>query len=415
MTDRPKSRASLPPPVLVEDAQGLARLLREVEGERELAFDTEGDSFFHYEERVCLVQLSAAGRDYIVDPLQGFDLAPLGRLLADERIVKVFHDGEYDVRILKRDHAFSFAGLFDTRVAAAALGYDAPGLASVVERWFGVELDKTLQRSNWSRRPLTPSQIDYARLDTHYLVELRRLMLSELEARGRTRVVEGECRRLEALEPVERAFHPDDFLRLKGARGLSLQQMRALRELFVLRDRLASERDVPPFKVLGNQMLIDLARALPQNARQLERVLASSKLAKRLGAQILTALQRARQLGPLSGVPSLPQRDGGPDLDEWQVELLERLKEWRKGQAQKEQMDASLILNRHVLTRLALERPRDERALREVEGLLDWQVELFGESLLGVVSGFEDDRAQGRILLDARPQRRRRGRRPGPG
>ena len=103
VTDRPKPRASLPPPILVEDAEGLARLVESVAGERELAFDTEGDSFFHYEERVCLIQVSAAGQDWIVDPLQDFDLSPLGELLADPAVTKVFHDGEYDVRILKRN------------------------------------------------------------------------------------------------------------------------------------------------------------------------------------------------------------------------------------------------------------------------------------------------------------------------
>jgi ribonuclease D len=407
VTDRPKPRASLPPPILVEDAEGLARLVDEVAGERELAFDTEGDSFFHYEERVCLIQISAAGRDWIVDPLQDFDLAPLGALLADPDITKVFHDGEYDVRILKRNYGFAFAGLFDTRVAAAALGYDAPGLASVVGRWFGIELDKSLQRSNWSRRPLTPSQIDYARLDTHFLIELKRLMLAELESRGRTMVVEGECRRLEALEPGEREFHPDDFLRLKGARGLNLQHMRNLRELFVLRDRLASERDVPPFKVLGNEALLELAQAHPRNMRQLERIQLSPKLIKRFGGQILTALGRAERLGPLPRVPSLPPRDGTPMLDEWQVELLERLKEWRKREAQRQQMDASLILNRHVLTRLALDKPRDEAELRAVEGLLPWQVAMFGRAILEVLAAFEADRAAGRIVPDVRRRNRR--------
>ena len=407
MTDRPKPRASLPPPTLVEDAEGLARLVDEVEGERELAFDTEGDSFFHYEESVCLIQVSAGGRDWIVDPLQDFDLAPLGELLADPGITKVFHDGEYDVRILKRNYGFEFAGLFDTRVAAAALGYDAPGLASVVGRWFGVELDKSLQRSNWSRRPLTPSQIDYARLDTHFLIELKRLMLADLEARGRTMVVEGECRRLEALEPAQREFHPDDFLRLKGARGLSLQHMRNLRELFVLRDRLASDRDVPPFKVLGNQTLIDLAQAHPRNMRQLERIQLSPKLIRRFGGPILAALGRAEKLGPFPRVPSLPPRDDTPVLDEWQVELLERLKEWRKREAQRQQMDASLILNRHVLTRLALDKPTSEDELRAIEGLLAWQVAMFGSAILEVLRAFEADRAAGRVV----PEFRRRNRR----
>ena len=403
------STDSLPPPIVVDDDRGLARMLEAVDGEREVAVDTEGDSFYHYEERVCLVQVSAGGRDWVVDPLAELDLRPFGALLADPGVTKIFHDGEYDVRILKRNYGFSFAGLFDTRVAAAALGYESPGLAAVVEKWFGVELDKSLQRSNWSRRPLSDSQIDYARLDTHFLIELKRHMLGELEQRGRTMVVEGECRRLEDLEPVERPFQPDEFLRLKGARALSLQQMQALRELYVLRDKLARERDVPPFKVLGNPTIVDLAKVQPQTLRQLERARLSPKLIKRFGSAILGAIKRAKRAGPLPRVPRLPPRDPSAQLDEPSVELHERLKNWRKTTARAQDMDASLVLNRHVLTRLAQQRPESTQALDEVDGLLAWQIELFGDELLDVVGRFQRDVASGKLVFDGKP--RRRGRR----
>ena len=401
-------RPSLPPPVLIEDEGGLERLMDDIAGEKEVAVDTEGDSFYHYEERVCLIQLSAAGKDYLIDPLKEFDLAPLGELLADESVTKIFHDGEYDVRILKRNYGFSFAGLFDTRVAAAALGYTSPGLAAVVERWFQVELDKSLQRSNWSKRPLTESQIDYARLDTHFLIKLKSFMLGELEKRGRAMIVEGECRRLEELEPVEREFQPDEFLRLKGARTLSLMQMQSLRELYVLRDKLARERDVPPFKVLGNPVIVDLARAQPQTLRHLERAQLSPKLIKRWGSPILSALKRAKRLGPLPNVPRLPPKDPSGHLDEPSVELHERLKNWRKKQAKAHEMDASLVLNRHVLVRLAIERPSNPEELGKVPGILDWQTDLFGEEILSVVKNFESDVAQGRLVFNGRPRRRNR-------
>jgi len=408
--NRPHSGAKLPPPVLVEDARALERLMDEISGATEVAIDTEGDSFFHYEESVCLVQLTALGKDWIVDPLQDFDLAPLGELLADPSVTKIFHDGEYDIRILKRSYGFSFAALFDTRVAAAALGYDAPGLASVVEKWFGVELDKSLQRSNWSRRPLTAQQIDYARLDTHFLIDLKKHLLGELESRGRTMVVEGECRRLEALEPGERELNPDDFLRLKGSRALNLQQMQSLRELYVLREKLAAERDVPPFKVLGNQSLLDLARSQPQTLRHLEESQLPPKLIKRYGSALLAAIKRARRLGPLPRVPRLAPKDSVGALDEWQTELHDRLKEWRKRQAKADRMDASLVLNRHVMARLAAERPGDRRTLEAVEGMQAWQVELFAEDILEVVARFEHDLAKGKIVPGGSQRRNRRDR-----
>ncbi|MBK7875230.1 MAG: ribonuclease D [Planctomycetes bacterium] len=184
----------LPPPTLVQDARGLGRLVADLDRQSEIAVDTEADSFFSYREKVCLIQITAEDRDYLVDPLAGFDLAPLGALLSDPRKVKVFHDAEYDVLLLKRCLGFRFQNLFDTRVAAATLGSKTPGLASVLQQRFGIELDKSMQRSNWGERPLSERQIRYARLDTRFLVTLMREQRVELEQRDRLCIVEGECR-----------------------------------------------------------------------------------------------------------------------------------------------------------------------------------------------------------------------------
>ena len=143
----------LDPPILVQDAVGMARLIEDLARQDEIAVDTEADSFFSYREKVCLVQITVEDRDYLVDPLAPIDMDPLGEILADPSKIKVFHDSEYDILILKRNHGFGFAGLFDTRVAAATLGAQAPGLAAVIQSYFGVELDKSQQRSDWAKRP----------------------------------------------------------------------------------------------------------------------------------------------------------------------------------------------------------------------------------------------------------------------
>lgn len=402
---RTPDRHPLPPPVLVEDERGLQRCLAELGSCREIAVDTEADSFFHYQERVCLIQVSGGGHDYLIDPLRGLSLEGFGVLLADPRRTKVFHDGEYDVLLLKREYGFRFAGLFDTRVAAAALGSETPGLASVLEQRFDVRLDKSLQRSDWSARPLSASQVDYARLDTHFLLPLMHQQLRELEERRRLMVVEGECRRLEELEPPPRSFNPDEFLRIKGARALDRLQMSRLRELFVMRDGLARERDVPPFKVLGNNELLRLAEQGAKSQRQLRSIPGlSPRILSRAGDAILAALDRAEEAGPLQRTPQLPSRDGTGELDEAEVELHDRLKAWRKERAQAEGMDASLILNRKALLELAHRRPRAADELARMDSLVPWQVERFAEEILAVVRRFERELAGGAINL----RRRRR-------
>ena len=376
----------LPLPTIVADARALERLLAELEGASEIAVDTEADSFFNFREKVCLVQLSAGERDWLVDPLAGFDLAPLGRVFADPRCTKVFHDGEYDISILKRDYRFEFKNLFDTRVAASALGEESPGLAAVLKARFGIELDKSLQRSNWSMRPLSQQQILYARLDTRFLSALAREQRAELARRGRTMIVEGECQRLEALVPPEPVFAPDEFVRIKGARALDPHAQSRLRELFVTRFELARASDLPPFKIIGNDSLTEIAKAAPRNFDELQRVPGlSPKQAHRIGGALLAALERARAAGPLTHRPVSQRRDGESSLSELEFELHERLKHWRKTRAQQEGYDSALVLNRHAMLRLAQRKPRNLQELARIEGLQAWQLESFGVELVAVI------------------------------
>ncbi|MFN0242193.1 MAG: ribonuclease D [Planctomycetota bacterium] len=392
----------------MQDPRGLARLLEDLDRQTEVAVDTEADSFFSYRDKVCLIQITAESRDYLVDPLAGFDLAPLGRVFADETKTKVFHDGEYDVLILKRDYGFRFKRLFDTRVAAATLGSASPGLASVLRDYFSIELDKSMQRSNWGQRPLSDKQIRYARLDTHFLLDLMRHQRPELERHGRAMIVDGECQRLEQLLPSETVFDPDDYIKIKGARALPPLGRQTLRELFVLRESIACAEDQPPFRILNNETLIEIAQTLPKNQGELGRVRGfSPRQGRLLGDAVLRAVARARELGALQTIKEPRGRDGTDEFDEEEVELHERLKRWRKGVSAEMNVDAAYLVNRHALLRLSRERPRDRDALARIEGLHAWQVERFSKDILQVLERFERDRAEGKLPVSKRRFRKR--------
>ena len=398
----------LPPPTLVQTEAELSRLLEAVDGEDAIAVDTEADSFFSYRDKVCLLQVTAGGEDWLVDPFAELDLGRFASVFEDPGKVKIFHDAEYDVLILGREYGFRFKGLFDTRVAAAVLGSQTPGLASVLEKEFGVRLDKSQQRSNWAQRPLSPKQIAYARLDTRFLIPLMVSQRKALEQYGTMMIVDSECRRLEALEAPPAESNPDDFVKIKGARTLDPAGASALRELFIMRDKLAEKHDTPPFRILGNKSLLQLAERRPRSEREFLRIEGiTSRVLTRLGDRLRRALDRAARNGPLERLPATPRRGEHVELDELAVELHERLKRLRRDVSTERQIESSYLLHRSALQRLAAAAPADRGAVEALGVLEPWQLEWFAADIVEVVRRFKDDAARG--VIPARRRGRRRG------
>jgi ribonuclease D len=280
-------------PSLVADEPGLAALLEALRREPVVALDTESNSFHVYRERVCLLQLSTRERDFVVDPL-AVDPRPLGSLLADGREV-VLHGADYDVRCLKREYGWALPRLFDTMAAARRLGRPGLGLSALVEAHFGARLSKEHQRSDWGRRPLSREQLSYAALDTHFLLPLHGLLAGELRERGLASEALREFERIAAAEPRPKVFDPEGWRRLKGARGLDPASQAALRALWRAREERASASDRPPFKVLAEHTMLEIARRRPGSEDELGRVPGVSPvMLRRLGQVLLEALGRAR-------------------------------------------------------------------------------------------------------------------------
>jgi ribonuclease D len=168
-------------PLYLDTADAVARFVHSIAGAPALALDTEGASFHRFVDRIYLLQLSTRDRSAIIDPLLAGPLPELGRIVEDPAVEVVFHDADYDLRLLHQDYGWRVTNIFDTRIAAQLLGIKAFGLAALLERYFGVKLDKKHQRADWSMRPLTPGMLDYAAQDTMYLLDLRDRLKAELE------------------------------------------------------------------------------------------------------------------------------------------------------------------------------------------------------------------------------------------
>ncbi len=279
-------------PTLVADAGSLDRLARRVESEPVVALDTESNSFHAYFERVCLLQLSLPEGDFVVDPFS-VDVAPLGAALGSGREV-VLHGADYDVRCLKREFGWAPVRIFDTMVAARRLGARELGLAALVRAHFGVHLSKEHQRADWGRRPLPRDQVRYAALDTHFLLDLRRILAADLQGRGLFDEARSEFDRIAAVNPHVRNFDPEGWRRLRGAKGLDEAGRSALRALWIARDERARALDKPSFKVVGEDALVEIARRRPATAGELGRVPGvTPRVLERIGTALLDALRGA--------------------------------------------------------------------------------------------------------------------------
>jgi len=286
---------AMPPrlaPILVADTAGLAELAETLAGEPVIALDTESNSFHVYRERVCLIQISSRTRDWVVDPLST-DPRPLGPVLATASAL-VLHGADYDVRCLKREYGFTLPGLFDTMVAARRLGRAGLGLSALVEQHFGVRLAKDYQRSDWGRRPLTAEQVSYAALDTHFLLPLHDLLVRELNERRMVDDAWQESARVAAVEPRPKVFDPEGWRRVKGARDLDAAGRAILRALWIAREDRASALDRPPFKVMPEQTMLEVARRKPRSEEELLRVSGFTPVVlRRMGDAALAALRAA--------------------------------------------------------------------------------------------------------------------------
>ncbi|MBN1992773.1 MAG: HRDC domain-containing protein [Anaerolineae bacterium] len=368
-------------PVWIDTPRRLGQLVENLSHQPVVAVDTESDSLYSYFEKVCLVQFSLPHADYLVDPLN-VDISGLAAFFANSSIQKVFHAAEYDILSLKRDYDFVFANLFDTMLAARILGWPRYGLGTILQAHFNVKLDKRFQRYNWGNRPLNKKALDYARLDTHYLLPLREIQLKELTRQNRLREATEAFARQTQVEPTPKVFDPDDFWRIKGCRDLLPQQQAILRELFIARDKIARKIDRPPFKVMNDATLIRLAEQQPQTGQALKQMKGlSDKLLRYNTHDILQAIEKGQTAPP----PHYSHANNNHRPDDETLARYETLRHWRNNLAAERGVEPDVILSNDTLMDIARHNPQTLKALTQLESLGQWQGETYGQTLLRIL------------------------------
>jgi ribonuclease D len=369
----------LPEPAWIDQPKPLAEMVTVLAQHPILAVDTESNSLHAYQEQVCLIQFSTTQIDYLVDPLALDSLTILGELFANPGIEKIFHAAEYDVLCMKRDFGFSFTNLFDTMVAGRILGKSAVGLASMLENEFGIALDKHFQRANWGQRPLSAPMKAYARLDTHFLFPLRDRLKEELQKAGRWALAEEDFNRLCAINGHN--GHSDDvnltaFWRISGIQDLNPHQLAVMKELYTFRDQQARLTNQPHFKILSNQVLLEVAQTCPHYIQELHLLPTISDLQiRRYGKALLDAVRRGNQAPPIKR-PS-PQR-----TEEQVANRLEILRSWRRRAGLAMGVESDVVLPRDVLYTIAASNPCSAADLAGIMQDVPWRLARFGKEIL---------------------------------
>ena len=367
----------------METEQDLCRIAVRLEKEPAIGVDLEADSMFHYREKVCLLQISIPSRNIIVDPLAFKNLSSLKPVFADPHVRKVIHGSDYDIRSLKRDFGIEVRSLFDTHIAARFLGYRETGLASLLKDKFGLAIEKKYQKKDWSKRPLPTSMLDYAAQDSSHLLPLSRILEKELRAKDRISWVEEECEIQSRVRPATFDKKPL-FLKFKGAGRLDSRSLAVLEGILQFRNKVARRRDLPPFKVLTNGAIMGIVNKRPMAEEEIKSIKGlSPRQVKALGHSILKKIGEALDL-PREELPVYPKKVD-KRISPKAAERAKALRKWRERRANELVLELGFVCANAQIRSLALINPMKSEDLEGINGLRDWQRQVFGREICEVL------------------------------
>ena len=356
---------------LIDNQADLIELCKDIKSwERPLPLDLEADSMHCYHAKICLVQITLNEQDYIIDPFKFDDLSLLLDALEEKTLI--IHGSDYDIRMMRDNWNFAPKKVFDTMIASRYIGEKQFGLASIILKHFNVELDKTSQKADWSRRPLPQQMLDYAALDTHYLIELYDIQMKQLEDLDRVEWLEEHCQHLLDQVSSETPTVDTERWRVKGSSLINRKQLAILKEIWNWRESRAQQKDQPPYKVLANEKAIHIAKVASSAAKMnLNRL---GRMPKNLNEKALEALveniNKALKLSP-EEYPEKKRRSA-PQTPSPHPVIMESLKQYREEKGAEYQIDEALLANRNQLVHLALNLPRHPADMGSVY-LMKWQ------------------------------------------
>lgn len=330
--------------------------------------DTEADSLHHYQEKLCLIQLAVGGTFALIDSLAITEMRPLINAL--DQLEVWIHGADYDLTLFKRTYAWAPRQVRDTQIAARLVGCRQFGLASLIEKHFGIVLSKASQKADWSQRPLPEKMLTYAVDDVRWLAPLVDQLRSELVAKNRYEWFVQSCETLCADVQARQERDREESWRVSGSGSLKPKGMAFLRTLWFWREGMAQERDVPPFRIMNNQQMLAMAADFEVN----DQVNMSPRWRGRWRDTLMAAIDELRQSDPASW-PQRPRNHGKRSTEEDRASI-DRLCRSRDQVAEKLDIEPSLLGARAVMEEIIL-----HRTVSPDELLMPWQRDLLSDAL----------------------------------
>ena len=369
----------LPSPTWVATKEALQNMISALEKEPSVAVDTESNSLYAYQEQVCLIQFSTPNEDFLLDPLALPDLSSLAPLFSNPDIQKIFHAAEYDIICLERDFGFKFNNLFDTMIAARILGYQAIGLGKLLDAKFQVKVDKKFQKANWGKRPLSNEMLNYARLDTHYLINLRNILEEALKKENRWALAQEDFEMATIVNGKNSRTQVALWEKVGGRAKLDPRPATVLNAVCLAREELADKMDRPTFKVVSDKLLIRLAESTPRNSEELAASGMTPHQIRRFGKIFLRAIRQGQQ-------DELVKPTRHPRPSDAYLLRLDKLRNWRKERAKNLGIESDIVLPRTLMEEIAKENPRNENELADVMEKSPWRLQEYGSEILQKIS-----------------------------
>lgn len=371
------------PAILIVTNKQLLDMISDLRNQPFIGVDTESNSLFEYQEKICLIQFSTIEQDYLVDTIKLKDLSPLNKIFSTDEIEKIFHAAEYDLMCLKRDFQFEFNNIFDTMIASRILGFRSIGLQSLLKDYFNVEVEKKYQRANWGKRPLPDEMLRYAQCDTHYLIELRKILFEKLKQENKYELATEDFNRMTCVDAFVNNKNNDHYWKIIKGNSLSPLQESVLIEIYFLRENLAKQLNRPPFKVFGNQTIVELAKIMPKNENQLNNISGlSPKMIQKYGDQIIMAI-----ISGLTQVSNIKKERIRPNP--LFLQKYDALKNWRKIKGIELSVESDIVLPKDHMEQIAHKKISSLSDIQEIMQNIPYRFQQFGKEIFAIIEGIE--------------------------